>query len=1797
VAPLAVDPAALTSAGVSLGAVGDGLTTSMATLTTGFDANTGQDAAGVMFGRQYVNTGRDLLKAATAGINALRNIGYGVQVSAANYSRAEAASDISKRSQPLPSPPCPAPASPPSPPVPTGGGVAEPMLWGFVEAFVGDFWPNGDPGAMRTAAASWQSFATALYHVSTDTSGAYNGISAQQMPEAELIKKPIRDIGTMMSSVAGTCQTVATELSSFADQVEQTQQSIRDLLDKLGSIGGLVGTLFEFAKGHGEDELHEIADDIKAVLSNMKNQADAKLAMLETAKANVDTWALSLEKFADQKFVDFFGEDIGRVLAGGFNNVVDANEGSFRWAVSNIEGLSAMNPMRFAYDPQGAMDTWKGIGEFAALLNPSMIPATVANDPEGVKNILKGLARTDEHSVDRPMLGATQSLLDVATLVIPGVGEAGAGADAASAASRAARVSEVAEDASGIARTTSRLSEAAKVTGALGDATKQTAGITGKLEEIAGKPVSLEPPAGGRPVTPTAPVEPPAGPVAKQPAPESTAPRGEVPSERPSGTTSAPAEAPAPVERAPVGEPPSPPAEAPPPSGGVPSEVAPPSGGSPAPAPHELPAEAPHGTPAEAPNSPEHTPSEAPGEHPGSGEHQPGDGDPADPHHGDGEHHEPGDSDGGGPTDQPEHQPNHQVEHDGQQPGAATEQQHQPITNEPVDVATGEYLLPALDVHLPGTLPLRLTRQHRSQYRQGLWFGPTWSSSLDSRAVITESAVTTIDADGTLLLFDHPVRGMPAVARHGQRWTLHIEPSGSYRLDDPRSERSTYFAPLPGADTGVLPVSMIVDRHGNRIVFAYNEFGVPVRVEHSGGPAVDVDCRNGRVREYRVDGVPVRRFGYADGVVTSVTNGVGAVTRFDYDDAHRMVSWTDSSGARYSNNYDSRGRVVSQTGAEGVWAGTFDYFEGRTTFTDALGNATEYRFDGELRPVAVTDPSGHTSRTAFATAHDPLSISDAAGATTSYRYDRDGRLTQLTDPLGHVLALTYTDGKPTQLLGPDGALTRYEYDARGNLTTVHDPAGGMHRWEYDERGAVTAHVDPVGRRTTVDNSEFGLPQRIVDAVGNETHFDYDAFGRPVTVTAADGAVTSMAYDAEGHLVSRVAVDGGHELWEFDGEGNCVAFTNAGGATTRWEYGYYDLVTARIDADGGRTTYGYNVARQLISVTNPAGLMWHYAYRPNGLLEFETDFNGAITRYDYDTAGRLAMRTNAVGQSVQYRYDAAGNLVSETSGAAGDFGSERVTYDYDAAGRRIAASNTEGRLDLVRDPAGRVVTESWNGRAVVSRYSAAGDLLEVRTPSGLPAALTYDERGVAEALTVAGRPCEVNTDALGRATTYRYGTSEVSSTWDTLGRLTTRSVGVSAGDILASAGYQYRGDGELSDVRPGTGGSALGTIARYEADAVGRLTSQTLVDGTREEFRFDGSDNVQLGGKRWEYRGVLLTDDGRSRYSYDRAGRLTTVSTRRLGRKPDVWHYRWDAWDRLRELVTPDGTTFRYTYDPLGRRVAKESSAGMRVDFSWSGTRMVEQVSSDPKSGVTSWAYLPGELTPQIQVSQGEVDREFFALVTDQVGAPVAVLDPRTGSVAGQSAVSAWGSATWTGESTPWRFPGQYFDEESGLHYNFHRYYLPGAGRYISPDPLGLAPAPNPYGYPTNPTGWVDPLGLNPCQGGPPDDGSFFKPLGEGRYETPGGLEYGPGSVQGHRIGHVLAHVFPDALKPMHSIFSDWSRVFETIDEGWLRGGVESQPGKFNIDMGRIIGMDGERHLFIVVRPGTNRIVTAFPIHG
>jgi RHS repeat-associated protein len=96
---------------------------------------------------------------------------------------------------------------------------------------------------------------------------------------------------------------------------------------------------------------------------------------------------------------------------------------------------------------------------------------------------------------------------------------------------------------------------------------------------------------------------------------------------------------------------------------------------------------------------------------------------------------------------------------------------------------------------------------------------------------------------------------------------------------------------------------------------------------------------------------------------------------------------------------------------------------------------------------------------------------------------------------------------------------------------------------------------------------------------------------------------------------------------------------------------------------------------------------------------------------------------------------------------------------------------------------------------------------------------------------------------------------------------------------------------------------------------------------------------------------------------------------------------------------------------------------------------------------------------------------------------------------------------------PLRFQGQYFDAESGLHYNRHRYYDPRVGRYLTPDPVKLAGGLNQYQYTPNPTGWVDPLGLAciTCPGPGTADGPFSEIV------PGGGLE-----AHESRGGHVIA---------------------------------------------------------------------------
>ncbi|CAL9469474.1 hypothetical protein SUDANB6_02807 [Streptomyces sp. enrichment culture] len=1065
---------------------------------------------------------------------------------------------------------------------------------------------------------------------------------------------------------------------------------------------------------------------------------------------------------------------------------------------------------------------------------------------------------------------------------------------------------------------------------------------------------------------------------------------------------------------------------------------------------------------------------------------------------------------GGGPDplnralDNPRH---HSVE-----PGNRT------CEGDPVDVASGQMLLEQTDLTLPGVLPLVLRRTHLSDYTFGTWFGRSWASTLDERIEVDiRNKAVWAREDGTLLVYDRlPTPQQPEVLplegpriplrRTSEFGTPHLE----FATTDPRTGWTRYFT-HPRGEGRQLWLTTIEDRNGNQIDIHRDGTGLPLSVTHSGGYDVRLtaDRDLGRITRLSLrtgpgadDTAQVMAYGYAPatGDLTEVVNSSGRPLRFEYDAQGRITAWTDRNDSTYRYVHDAAGRVVRTIGPDGYLSGTFAYdTEQRTTrWTDALGHTTLHQLDDRGRIVARTDPLGHTTRQTFDARDRLLTRTDPLGWTVAFEYDENGNTTAVTHPDGSRTSFTYDElGLPVSLRRPDGTVTVQEFDERGNLTSVTDPIGATTRFAHDDRGRLTSVTDAAGATTRVRCDTAGLPTEITDPLGAVTRYERDAFGRPTALTDPLGATTRLEWTVEGKPARRVHPDGTAESWTYDGEGNCLTHTDALGAVSRYEYTHFDLLAARTGPDGVRHTFTHDAELRLTRVTNPQGLTWEYTYDPAGRLVAETDFDDRTLTYTHDAAGQLTATTTACGRTIRFDRDVLGRVVRKDAAGA------VTTYAYDAAGRLARAAGPEAVLTLRWDAAGRLISEAVDGRTLSHTYDALGRRTSRTTPTGATSTWSYDAAGNTTALTTAGRTLAFTHDAAGRELTRRIGENlTLTSLYDPLGRLTGQELTGPAGRRLQHRAYTYRADGSLTAVDDHLGGTR-----RFDLDAAGRVTAVHAAAWT-ESYAYDTAGNQthatwpdsmpgrEATGDR-AYTGTRITRAGNVRYEHDEAGRITLRRKTRLSRKPDTWRYTWDAEDRLTSVTTPDGTTWRYRYDPLGRRIAKQRLAAdgetilEQTDFTWDGTTLAEQTTRvlDSAQPAVTLTWDHQGLRPLTQTErktpadapQEEIDSRFYAIVTDLIGTPTELVDEH-GDIAWHTRTTLWGTTVWNRTATaytPLRFPGQYHDPETGLHYNYFRHYDPDTGRYASPDPLGLAPAPNPVTYVDNPLTWADPLGLAP----------------------------------------------------------------------------------------------------------------------
>ena len=524
------------------------------------------------------------------------------------------------------------------------------------------------------------------------------------------------------------------------------------------------------------------------------------------------------------------------------------------------------------------------------------------------------------------------------------------------------------------------------------------------------------------------------------------------------------------------------------------------------------------------------------------------------------------------------------------------------------------------------------------------------------------------------------------------------------------------------------------------------------------------------------------------------------------------------------------------------------------------------------------------------------------------------------------------------------------------------------------------------------------------------------------------------------------------------------------------------------------------------------------------------WDGKITAYGYDAAGQLVQQTE-YGQSTDkgrlknrpetwhihhFKRNILGQLiekqsrkVSSRNGQSKDEGISRTRFEYDpVTGNLTKARNQHSSVELAYDELDRLIGETTvhNGQSatVGYRYDPLGNRIRTILPDGRHIDYLYYGSGHLHQISLDGEVVsDIERDKLHREIQRTQGSISSLYDYDPMGRLKSQRTIQNGTQTLhgkqnplaggaVNRRYAYDKAGNLiqsADQRSG--------VLNYVYDKIGRIqearNSQT---GRSETFAFDPAHNI-LSDKIAEGKGKGSNISSGNRlesyngieYTYDALGNLIY---RQL---PDGenQYYQYDLENQLvrAEIKKPVGNTeiWTYAYDPFGRRLSKErqdklawtSTDPKRTHFVWDGSRLLQEYTY---KGSYTYLYTDQDsYEPLAQVFDNAKDgKQYLAYFhNDQIGIPREMTDIH-GNLLWYGEYTAWGRLKKDGRvyknaHQPFRLQNQYYDEETGLHYNFFRYYESDSGRFINQDPIRLIGGDNLYFFSPNTQDWYDPLGL------------------------------------------------------------------------------------------------------------------------
>lgn len=836
------------------------------------------------------------------------------------------------------------------------------------------------------------------------------------------------------------------------------------------------------------------------------------------------------------------------------------------------------------------------------------------------------------------------------------------------------------------------------------------------------------------------------------------------------------------------------------------------------------------------------------------------------------------------------------------------------------------------------------------------------------------------------------------------------------------------------------------------------------------------------------------------GMLLSVSRSTGGGSSrgvsYDYDELGRVITKTENSGSdneqvvtyAYKENSD-RVSVIDEFGLRKT---SFEYDDhlrvAKRTIHDVEtneGRSWEYSYH-----TNATDSQGNVVLGKVKSIDGPLA---GNSDTQSFEYNGLGMLSKVSNSLGHDISYGYNDiGQLVSETDINGVETTYAYDSRNRVSTS-TRSGRSQQFVYTAKGDLESITDELGRTTTFTYDDYSQIDTTLFPTGDYIKYSYSYSHSDPYIQ-----VEQNFYSADDELirtgVERIHPITGNVIHEYlDTTSKNVAQNshNAFGDITQrkqwqavngfntttntyYDYDEFGRLERLRDGAGKDTSYAYDPFGNLVEVTDPNSATTSYGFNAFGEVSKLTSPDTGVTSYSYNALGQVTSQINANNVEMKYSYDALGrvttidyegdDLDTSISYDEGDFakgqvshvsdGSGSVSYSYDNRGLVAGVNNEVAGVQLdvsyEYDDTGALTAITYpSGRKIAYAFDAFGRLGSVKQSVGqnendILKNIVWNGLNLGSHAHGNGIVTTFSYDLSGRLLSKHYGSDQESLSYslDAQGNITGNTKVINGQSTAIS--YQYDQLARL--IRDGTEGWV------YSYDAVGnRLREQSGVVGEDNSFYYDEKSN-------------RLNEADSTAVSLDAAGNTLSDGAR---------HYEYNAMNRLASLShTVTGAQVKYHYNYLGQRVRKTFTSGGSSDIRYVYGLNGELLGEYDALGqaIREYVYFEENGVSEL-LAQIEADGSIIYVHTDHLATP------RLASNDNKNIVWRWDSNAFGNTAANddpdgdnnvvtlhHRFPGQYYDVESGLHYNYFRYYDPSLGRYVTSDPIGLEGGVNTYLY-------------------------------------------------------------------------------------------------------------------------------------